>query len=432
MTFSYDMHISWKEMQRSTGTPWFRRRRSGLGWRPVRWQGWLVTLVAVGSAIGVLLLLRGSPARVPVVIVILAVYAAVALRTGGAQADEAPPPMTEPATHDAAEQPVPSPAVARRRERPVPSGAPVLVVEGLSKRFGDRVAVDDVSFSVAAGEVFGFLGPNGAGKTTTVRMLATLITPTAGTARVAGLALEPANGVEIRQRIAVMTENPGLYLRLTVAENLEFFAGLDSAPDPGERIRHALEKVNLSGRANDPCGSLSKGLRQRVALARTLLSDPAIVFLDEPTSGLDPVASRDVHELIDDLRDRGVTVFLTTHRLEEAERLCDRVAILNTTLRTIGRPDELRERLFRNTLVIRTAAPLHDPEHVFAVPGVESWHVDGAAGYELAVSDARTAAPELTRALVAAGADVLSLAEARHSLEDVYLELIDDDVEVHR
>ncbi len=203
--------------------------------------------------------------------------------------------------------------------------------------------------------MFGFLGPNGAGKTTTVRMLATLIAPTSGTARVAGLPLDPANGVEIRKRIAVMTENPGLYLRLTVAENLEFFAGLYELAEPKARIGHALAAVNLAGRANDPCGSLSKGLRQRVALARTLLSDPAIVFLDEPTSGLDPVASREVHELIDGLRERGVTVFLTTHRLEEAERLCDRVAILNTRLRTIGRPDELRDRLFTKALVVRTA-----------------------------------------------------------------------------
>ena len=140
-----------------------------------------------------------------------------------------------------------------------------------------------------------------------------------------------------------------------------------------------------------------------------------------------------MHELIDGLRDRGVTVFLTTHRLEEAERLCDRVAILNTTLRTHRPPGRAaRASVHEARSSIRTAAPLHDPEHVFAVPGVESWHADGAAGYVLAVSDARTAAPELTRALVAAGADVLSLAEARHSLEDVYLELIDDDVEVRR
>jgi ABC-2 type transport system ATP-binding protein len=306
---------------------------------------------------------------------------------------------------------------------------PALVVEHLTKRFGERVAVDDVSFGVAAGEVFGFLGPNGAGKTTTVRILATLIASTSGSARVAGLQLDQANGIEIRKRIAVMTENPGLYLRLTVAENLEFFAGLYEVAEPKARIAQALAAVNLAGRANDLCGSLSKGLRQRVALARTLLSDPAIVFLDEPTSGLDPVASREVHELIDGLRERGVTVFLTTHRLEEAERLCDRVAILNTGLRTIGRPDELRDRLFTKSLVVRTVAPLASPDAVFAVAGVDGWHADDTSSYVLTVTDARIAAPAVTRALVAAGADVLSLAEAQHSLEDIYLELVDDDVE---
>jgi ABC-2 type transport system ATP-binding protein len=317
-----------------------------------------------------------------------------------------------------------------RSEAEGPSEAPALVVEGLSKRFGERVAVDDVSFEVPAGEVFGFLGPNGAGKTTTVRVLSTLIAPSSGSARVAGIPLEPENGLEIRERISVMPESPGLYLRLSVAENLEFFAGLHGLRDVPERIGRALEAVNLGGRSADLCGSLSKGLRQRVALARALLSDPAIIFLDEPTSGLDPVATREVHELIDALRGRGVTVFLTTHRLEEAERLCDRVAILNTSLRTIGRPDELRDRLFARTLVVRTATPLDAPERVFSVAGVESWRSDGEAAYVLTVGDARTAAPGVARALVAAGADLLSLAEARHSLEDVYLELIDDDVEV--
>ena len=188
--------------------------------------------------------------------------------------------------------------------------------------------------------------------------------------------------------------------------------------------------MRVADRSGDACGTLSKGLRQRVALARALLSDPEILFLDEPTAGLDPVAAREVHGLIDDLRRRGVTVFLTTHRLEEAERLCDRVAILNTTLRTIGRPDELRERLFKKSLVIRTAAALSDPAAVFAgLAGVESWQADGPAGYDLSVSDAAIAAPNVTRALVAAGADVLSINESRHSLEDVYLELIDEDRE---
>ncbi len=278
--------------------------------------------------------------------------------------------------------------------------------------------------------MFGFLGPNGAGKTTTVRMLGTLIAPTSGSAVVAGLPLAPANGVAIRQRIAVMPENPGLYLRLTVTENLEFFGGLYGIEQPHARIAAALDAVNLRTRANDLCGSLSKGLRQRVGLARVLLNDPAIVFLDEPTSGLDPVASREVHELIDGLRERDVTVFLTTHRLEEAERLCDRVAILNTGLRTLGRTDELRDRLFRKALVVETASPLADPGRVFAgLQGVTSWESRDGGRYELAVSDVRVAAPVVARALVAAGVDVLSLAEQRHSLEDVYLELIDDDVE---
>jgi len=308
-----------------------------------------------------------------------------------------------------------------------------LVVSQLTKRFGGRTAFSEVSFEVAHGEVFGFLGPNGAGKTTTVRALGTLITPTSGTATVAGIPLSPENGVEIRQRIAIMPESPGLYLRLTVSENLEYFAGLYGLSRPEARIRDALEAVNLSDRAGDLCGGLSKGLRQRVGLARTLLSEPAIMFLDEPTSGLDPVAAREVHELIMGMRDKGVTIFLTTHRLEEAEKLCDRVAILNTTLRTVGRPEELRAALFESALLVTTIEPLSDPGGVFAkAAAVEAWRSEKPGSYMLSVSDPRLAAPQVTRALVGAGADVLSISEARHSLEDVYLELIDDDVEARR
>jgi ABC-2 type transport system ATP-binding protein len=310
------------------------------------------------------------------------------------------------------------------------SGAPALSVHGLSKHFGDRVAFQDVSFELGHGEVFGFLGPNGAGKTTMVRTLGTLLCPTSGSATVAGFPLTSENGVAIRRRIAIMPESPGLYLRLSVTENLECFADLYETPDPADRIGRALQAVKLADRANDACGSLSKGLRQRVALARALLSDPQVLFLDEPTSGLDPAAARDVHELIDELRRSGVSIFLTTHRLEEAERLCDRVAILNTTLRTIGRPDELRERLFAKTLTIRTLVALPEPDRVFAgLAAVDGWHQDGPATYILAVSEQAVAAPAITRALVAAGADVLSISQSQHSLEDVYLELIDQDQE---
>ncbi len=310
------------------------------------------------------------------------------------------------------------------------SGPPALVVDHLTKRFGERMAFEDVSFTVAPGEVFGFLGPNGAGKTTTVRTLGTLIAPTAGTATVAGIPLTADNGTEIRQRISIMPENPGLYLRLTVIENLEFFAGLYGQRNPGARIQQALEAVNLAARGRDLCGSLSKGLRQRVGLARALLNEPAVMFLDEPTSGLDPVAAREVHDLINGLRERGVTVFLTTHRLDEAERLCDRVAILNTRLRSVGRTEELRENMFSRSLVVETATPLGTPDAVFTTAsGVESWHADGATGYVLKVSDPRGTAPGVVRALVAAGADVVSVSESRHSLEDVYLQLIEEDPE---
>ena len=332
--------------------------------------------------------------------------------------------------------------------RAAPAGPAAIEVSHLTKVFGPRTAVADVSFSVARGEVFGFLGPNGAGKTTTVRILGTLIAPTSGSAVVAGIPLGAGRAAEIRQHISIMPEAPGLYRRLTVTENLEFFARLYGLPRRAERITEALAAVGLSDRAHDLAGSLSKGLRQRAALARTLLNDPAVMFLDEPTSGLDPVAAHDVHGLIGALRDRGVTIFLTTHRLDEAERLCDRVAIMNTHLRTIGRPDELRQELFSRSLAVTTAAPLARPDQVFAgLPAVQGWQTADQsadqsadrsaersggsagprpAGYVLTVSDPAQAAPAVTRALVAAGADVLSIAESRHSLEDVYLQLVDD------
>jgi ABC-2 type transport system ATP-binding protein len=308
----------------------------------------------------------------------------------------------------------------------VQTGSVALSVQGLGKTFGDKIAFSGVSFEIGNGEVFGFLGPNGAGKTTTVRTLGTLIAPTSGSAVVAGLPLTPANAAGIRQRIAIVPESPGLYQRLSVRENLECFAALYGTADPRERITRALGAVRLADRAADVCGSLSKGLRQRVALARALLADPVVLFLDEPTSGLDPVAAQEVLTLIEGFRRDGVTIFLTTHRLDEAERLCDRVAILNTTLRMIGRPDELRDRLFAKTLLVRLASPLPAPDAVFTgVPGVKEWRLaDGE--YRLTVSDATVAAPAVTRALVSAGADVLSIGESRHSLQDVYLELIGD------
>jgi ABC-2 type transport system ATP-binding protein len=306
---------------------------------------------------------------------------------------------------------------------------PAVVVEHLGKRFGSRIAFDDVSFEVGYGEVFGFLGPNGAGKTTTVRTLGTLIAPTSGSATVAGIPLTAKDGPAIRSRISIMPESPGLYPRLTVLENLQCFAGLYELDDVRGRINRALRAVDLEDRARDLCATLSKGLRQRVALARALLNDPSVLFLDEPTAGLDPVATREVHDLIASLRERGVTIFLTTHRLAEAERLCDRVAILNTTLRLTGPPDELRRQLFRSSVDVGLRAPLDNPTAVFGpLPEIEGWE-QTPSGYTLTVSDPDLAVPALARALVGADADILSIAESHRSLEDVYLRLIDEDVE---
>jgi len=311
---------------------------------------------------------------------------------------------------------------------------PVIVAEGLTKRFGPRVAFEDLSFEVEAGEVFGFLGPNGAGKTTTVRVLATLLAPTAGRAEVAGLpigpTLSPGQGSELRQRISVMPENAGLYLKLSVRAHLEFFGRLYGIArgDLGGRIAECVRAVGLEDRVESIAGTLSKGLRQRAALARALLPRPAVLFLDEPTSGLDPEASLMVRELIAGLRDRGTAIFLTTHRLDEAERLCDRVAVLKTRLRSVGPPDALRRQVFSGALEIRLAEPLADPDRVVGmVAGISGWQPGAEPGsYILQTAEPAAVAPEVVRALVAAGAAVVRVAEVEHSLEDVYLELVEE------
>jgi ABC-2 type transport system ATP-binding protein len=300
-------------------------------------------------------------------------------------------------------------------------------VEHLSKWFGARPAFEDVSFEVAEGEVFGFLGPNGAGKTTMVRALAGLVKSSSGRAEVAGIEVKPDRGSLLRWRISVMPENPGLYLRLSVQENLQYFAGLYGVEGAEARLRieNALRAVDMLERRGDLGGSLSKGLRQRVGLARALLNDPHVLFLDEPTSGLDPEATREVRELVDGLRSRGTTVFLTTHRLEEAERICDRVAVLNTKLVTVGTPGELRKHLFATALDVRLTKPLDNPVGLFStVRGVKEWATQNGS-YIVEVDDIAEVTPLLATALVNAGAGIVRLAEVGHSLEDVYMELLE-------
>jgi ABC-2 type transport system ATP-binding protein len=318
---------------------------------------------------------------------------------------------------------------------PAPSGSPAarrpaVAVRGLTKRFGPRAAFEELTFDVAWGEVFGFLGPNGAGKTTTVRVLCTLLPPTSGSAEVAGVPLAPGNEAEIRRRVSVVTEAPGLYLKLSVRDNLEFYAGLYGlAPRLArERIEDCAAAVGIGDRLGDPAGSLSRGLLQRAGLARALLADPEVLFLDEPTAGLDPAAAVGVRELVAALRSRGTTVFLTTHRLDEAERLCDRVAILNTRLVTVGTPAELRARRSGRALEVRLLEPLGDPGAVFgAVAGMQRWENGHGTGvYVVEVDDPERGAAGVARAVVGAGASLVRLGGVETSLEDVYLDLLEE------
>jgi ABC-2 type transport system ATP-binding protein len=228
--------------------------------------------------------------------------------------------------------------------------------EGLGKRFDDRWAVKDLTIEVGHGEVFGFLGPNGAGKTTTVRMLAGMIEPTEGRAWVGGVDL--AGGADVvRSRIGLLTETPGLYERMTAAGNLHFHGRLHGMPRTKrqERVRACLELVGLWARRDDLVSGFSKGTKQRLAIARAILHEPLAVFLDEPTSGLDPESARDVRGIIRDLREAGRAVFLCTHNLDEARRLCDRVAIFRRSVLRLGTPRELESEVVRRRLAIRLA-----------------------------------------------------------------------------
>jgi len=205
---------------------------------------------------------------------------------------------------------------------------PIIVTEKLSKSFGENVAVNQLTLSVQRGEVFGLLGPNGAGKTTTVRMLAALLVPSGGTAEVAGFKVGD-DDQDIRRKIGLLPEAPGLYDSLSAEQNLAFFGSMYGVENVEDQIQKYLELLGLWNRRYEPVGTFSKGMRQKLAIARALLHEPDVLFLDEPTSGLDPQASRLVREFIEGLKGEGRTIILTTHNLEEADRLCDRVAVIS-------------------------------------------------------------------------------------------------------
>jgi ABC-2 type transport system ATP-binding protein len=301
----------------------------------------------------------------------------------------------------------------------------VISAERLTRRFGSRTAVNDVSFDVGRSEIVALLGPNGAGKTTTLRMLAGLIAPTSGSIAIDGVRLTPASGATIRTRIGFLTEAPGLWERLTVRENLRIYGRLYHVADAERRIDRALDRFGLADRASARTAELSKGMKQKVALARTLLHDPLVLLLDEPTSGLDPEVARSVRLLLEERRAAGCSIIVSTHNLDEAERLSDRVAVLHERLIAIDRPAELRQRLTTGRLIVRVAGDWS--AYVGAVRqivGDAAEIVVDRTAMIVRVSDPDRQTPALVAALVAAGAQVLEVRPEMPALEDVYLHLM--------
>jgi ABC-2 type transport system ATP-binding protein len=309
-----------------------------------------------------------------------------------------------------------------------PDGPTDLALEasGLGRRFGDRWAVRGIDLTVRRGEVLGLLGPNGAGKTTTVRMLTALIEPTEGTASVDGFDVREAAD-DVRARVGILTETPGLYDKLPATLNLDFFGrlhGLEAAVR-AERIERYLRLFGLWDRRDDVAGTFSKGMKQKLAIARALLHDPSVVFLDEPTAALDPEAAFIVREAIETLRSAGRTIVLATHNLDEADRLCDRIAFVRGGLLRVDSPAALRGALGQHGLTIRLGAPASDEQvaAVRAVAGVGATEsVDGVL--RVGTKDAESIAPAVVRALVGTGADVVELRPERTSLERIYFDVM--------
>jgi ABC-2 type transport system ATP-binding protein len=278
----------------------------------------------------------------------------------------------------------------------------VVTAEHLTRQFDARIAVRDVSLSVNAGEIVALLGPNGAGKTTTMRMLAGLILPTQGRISIDGVSLTDATAARARAKVGLLTEAPGLWERLSVRANLLTYARLHSVPDALAHVDEALRHVDLLDRAGEICGKLSKGLKQRAAIARALIHKPRVLLLDEPTSGLDPASARHIRDLIAGMRSEGRAILVSTHNLGEAEELADRIAVLKTDLLAFDTPATLRRARTGGRVVIE---------------------LEGGELRQFAIADV-SEVPTIVARLVAEGARIVRVAPDRRSLEDVYLELV--------
>jgi ABC-2 type transport system ATP-binding protein len=303
---------------------------------------------------------------------------------------------------------------------------PIIETDKLTKKFQELTAVEDLSISVFPGEAVALLGPNGAGKTTTVRLLTCLIAPTRGSAKVLGKDLSiPENRQYVRARIGLLTESPGLYDRSTAWYNLLYFARLYELDRPEKAVEHYLHQLELWDRRYERTASFSKGMKQRLAIARALLHEPDVIFLDEPTSGLDPAASRKLRDFLLGLKEQGRTILLTTHNLAEAERVADRIVVMKKRLIAIDSAAELHRRLFgHRTRIAVDEIPADLLDSIRAYPFVQG--ADYTSGsLAVAVADPEQDNPVLVSRLAGAGVRISWVTNDRASLEDIYLELVE-------
>ena len=302
----------------------------------------------------------------------------------------------------------------------------MIETKNLTRKFGGLVAVDNLTFRVEDGEVFGFLGPNGAGKTTTVRMLCCLISKTSGDAKVGDYEIGDSNhAMKIRRSIGYVPDNVGLYESLSAYENLDFYGKLYETPEPrrGENIERLLKLLDLWNKKDVPSGSFSKGMKQKLAIARSLVHDPELLFMDEPTANLDPEASKTVREFILDLKKQKKTIFLNTHNLDEAERICDRIAILNTRLMALGTPRVLEQSSGKRKTVIELDAVT---ENILTAlqklsVGIVEKEKDRLV---LDVPDPSKDNPLIVRTIVNAGGNIQAVTASGSTLEEAYLRLV--------
>ncbi len=302
----------------------------------------------------------------------------------------------------------------------------MIAAKDLSRSFDGRLAVEALSFQVPAGALCALLGPNGAGKTTTVRMLLGLLPPSSGGGEVAGVSLPATDrsGAALRARAGLLTESPGFYDKTGGRENLELFGrlyGIGPAP-LRSRIEHWLRRLELWEARDQPFGTWSKGMKQRLALIRAVLHEPEVIFLDEPTSGLDPAAAREVRDLIAALRREGRTILLCTHNLAEAQQLADLVGILRRRMLAFGRQAELTAE--RPRLEVRLAAEA--APFATALRGLTSVQACEASGgtLRLSLNEMERNTPEVVRELVRLGGQVLEVRPVVPSLEEIYLRAV--------